>query len=576
MADDVTPLGPLADGTTPNYGWTLPTVMADFNTWGGLLNANLSAQDSQVFAISNVANGAMPKTGGNFTGSVTVTNNTSNNSFLYLDGPTAIAKVQYFTTGGVNRWAVFASGEAETGANAGTNFRINAYSDAGVAIAGEGPVFQIIRATGLATFSQGLTVQGPLTGAAATFSGLTTVSGSPLLITGAPATNRVLQYQTNGVNRWFVFVDSSAENPPNNVGSNFYIQSINDSGAPLSNCLAIARNSGAVTMPNSVYTGPLFVTGAITGSAGVTVSGGVTANGGQIQVSSGGSSLQFQLYSSAAGVDNKYWRLFMDTSGTLSIQTVNDAYNAAASALQITRSGLTVTGIALDAPVTVNNILQCATAAQPITHNAAAGTNRGLAIYTSGVSRWQVLGDSTAEGPVNSNNGTNFVIARYNDAGAYVDEPFSIQRNTGQVTINGPTVFGNTVAHNTTTTAPTPAKSNNSTNVATTAFAANQGMELWSYVVVPAGAHFYPSATHSGHTLLLQNNGYTVYMPGGAASFGTWILSNIVGADVGLSLPGGTDFRASGLLHAGEKVILQGDGTNGYYRCIQYSPPIPA
>lgn len=44
--------------TTPNFGWTLPAINADADTWGTELNANLSAQDTQVKTISDAATGA--------------------------------------------------------------------------------------------------------------------------------------------------------------------------------------------------------------------------------------------------------------------------------------------------------------------------------------------------------------------------------------------------------------------------------------------------------------------------------------------------------------------------------------
>lgn len=49
--------------TTPNYSWTLPTINADADTWGAELNSNLTAQDTQVKAISDVANAASTTAG---------------------------------------------------------------------------------------------------------------------------------------------------------------------------------------------------------------------------------------------------------------------------------------------------------------------------------------------------------------------------------------------------------------------------------------------------------------------------------------------------------------------------------
>lgn len=60
----------MPDLLTTNYGWTKPTVGADTNTWGGLLNADLDGIDSTVFAVSGVANAALPKAGGTMTGAI--------------------------------------------------------------------------------------------------------------------------------------------------------------------------------------------------------------------------------------------------------------------------------------------------------------------------------------------------------------------------------------------------------------------------------------------------------------------------------------------------------------------------
>jgi len=50
--------------------------------------------------------------------------------------------------------------------------------------------------------------------------------------------------------------------------------------------------------------------------------------------------------------------------------------------------------------------------------------------------RWSLaLGDGTAEGPINSNNGSNLVITRFSDIGGQIDAPFAINRATGITTI---------------------------------------------------------------------------------------------------------------------------------------------
>lgn len=63
----------MADTYTPNYGWTMPQVGGDPDTWGGLLNTNFDDIDSVVFGIQTTANGALPKAGGTMTGALNLT-----------------------------------------------------------------------------------------------------------------------------------------------------------------------------------------------------------------------------------------------------------------------------------------------------------------------------------------------------------------------------------------------------------------------------------------------------------------------------------------------------------------------
>lgn len=56
---------------TVNYGWTKPVVGGDTDAWGGELNSDLDGIDSTVFAVSGVANAALPLAGGILTGALT-------------------------------------------------------------------------------------------------------------------------------------------------------------------------------------------------------------------------------------------------------------------------------------------------------------------------------------------------------------------------------------------------------------------------------------------------------------------------------------------------------------------------
>ena len=74
--------------------------------------------------------------------------------------------------------------------------------------------------------------------------------------------------------------------------------------------------------------------------------------------------------------------------------------------------------------------------------NKAAGTNLNQIVGSRvGLSRWTMyLGDGTAES--SGNVGSDFGIARYNDAGGGIDFPLTINRATGVVTMSGALTIG--------------------------------------------------------------------------------------------------------------------------------------
>lgn len=61
---------------TVNYTWNLPDVGGDTGAWGTALNTiigdDATGIDARLYAVSTVADAAMPKVGGVFTGEVTV------------------------------------------------------------------------------------------------------------------------------------------------------------------------------------------------------------------------------------------------------------------------------------------------------------------------------------------------------------------------------------------------------------------------------------------------------------------------------------------------------------------------
>ena len=291
---------------------------------------------------------------------------------LVLNGPAGTARSLFSQTAGVNRWELQLAGLAsESGSNAGSDFSIYRYNDAGAVI--DAPM-TINRSTGVVSFAQavnfvvaptipgylplsGGTLTGPLTGTSATLSGLLTVNGpvkislpagaafANLPVIDAPAgTNRALAGATGGVARWQLNLGNNIPETGSNAGSDFALQNFSDAGASIGPTFTIQRSSGAV-----------FVNG-------------------------NGAAPNTALFSTSA---------------------VNFSINKAGS-----------------------------------------GFNANLNGMSNGLLRWQItLGSNAAEST--GNVGSGFLISRFNDAGATIDQPIQISRGTGVTTfsaaiINGP------------------------------------------------------------------------------------------------------------------------------------------
>lgn len=177
---------------------------------------------------------------------------------LNRDGAaTAYRAFGYTTTGGGVRWNHGATGQAETGSNAGSNWVLQRFSDAGVAI--DTPLF-VTRATGQLSTSvrpvfAGNTPydSGNLPGTSITWTatqyftngGLNGSDVNPSL-SAASGKYRYIQYLTNNVVRWVHGVDNVAESGAN-AGSNWFINRYDDTGAYLGLGFAISRASGTIT-----------------------------------------------------------------------------------------------------------------------------------------------------------------------------------------------------------------------------------------------------------------------------------------------------------------------------------------
>src|ERR1700752_2687224 len=108
------------------------------------LAGNLTVSPNGNILVGQTTDNAVDKL--QVTGSASFTNTP-----VYMRGPAATYRITYFQSGTTNRWAIGADNVTETGSNAGSNFLLARYNDAGTWI--DNPI-SITRSTGVVNFSQ--------------------------------------------------------------------------------------------------------------------------------------------------------------------------------------------------------------------------------------------------------------------------------------------------------------------------------------------------------------------------------------------------------------------------------------
>jgi Chaperone of endosialidase len=334
-----------------------------------------------------------------------------------ITGPAGINRSWVGATAGSPRWQVcLANAAAEGGSNAGSDFSISRYSDAGAFI--DTPI-SITRATGTVTI-------GPT---------------SPVLaITGAPGTARAIQGQTNGVGRWNLFLGDNTAEGGSNAGSDFSIRRLADAGTLIDIPMSISRATGQVT----------FGAGSHIVIAGV----GATPYVQPSPVASAYLLLNKAGSGAAAGIlgytnTSPRWLINLgnavpesgsNVGSDFSISRYSDAGVAIDFPLTISRAGGTMT---LTAPLTIQLSGAFTQALWLKTAVGAGGTSlmidknapgsSGVYGSTGGVVRFGLLlGDASPEG--GSNAGSNLNLIAYSDAGASLGSVYSVVRSTRVVT----------------------------------------------------------------------------------------------------------------------------------------------
>lgn len=190
---------------------------------------------------------------------------------LAIDGDAGFNRLISYRTGALPRWGLYADNTAESGSNAGTNFAIRRYNDAGTFI--DAPL-TINRANGRVSVNERLLVESDST--------VTTQTSS------------VIQSSTTNANMVIA---------PNGTGS--LVASIPDGAATGGN----ARGTNAVDLQTSRTANTQVASGAnsaIVGGSGNTASGGTSLAVGLNNVASSESSIAIGRGNTAAGIRRNY------------------------------------------------------------------------------------------------------------------------------------------------------------------------------------------------------------------------------------------------------------------------------
>lgn len=274
-----------------------------------------------------------------------------------------------------------------------------------------------------------------------TLSGLVEVGDGTtgnLIIRGAAATNRYIQYRTgtaaSGL-RWLVAGASDTAESGSNVGSDYRIHRYSDTGVYLGTALTLSRSSSLATFGGSlVVPGQNNVFGRTS-----TIGSGLTIDAADDTI------FRMAMSELDASADEKTWE-WVISGGNISLRTLNDALTVAANVFTATRTGTTVdtaslsaTNITLSGATNITGALDCDTSlnvdgdatidgditlGDQIISQSTAGnildltSITGVAMYTTGIFNF-VGNDSTLIHIDGDASSTNAFFGVYANNAAY-------------------------------------------------------------------------------------------------------------------------------------------------------------
>ncbi|QOV06147.1 hypothetical protein KGG72_gp17 [Streptomyces phage Salutena] len=237
------------------------------------------------------------------------------------------------------------------------------------------------------------------------------LDGQYLWLNTPAGTFRAFGYKTDGVDRWLMQVDDTAE-AGTNTGSNFRLSARNDDGSFNKTVVYARRDSGQVSFNTTVTHGGATITSGGPVALRDVTADPATASGGAYLYSKGG-----VLYVKQADGTS-----FQITSISYPVLSVNGETG------NVTLGASDVGAM----PATDGQVV----GTLPITGNA--GTDRTVSFRTGTQNRWTMAAGSGTETGTDA-EGSNFLLASRNDDGSYRASVIDASRSTGQVSIGGGT-----------------------------------------------------------------------------------------------------------------------------------------